>query len=102
MIARTSANNTKLPPAAVLQEWVNKGYGRIQIAAHYNVSLDHMRITLRAHGIIAPRSRDPNASTKPHVMTLYVEGNPISLPRVSMISDMEKYLCPPPPSSATA
>ncbi len=91
MIVRSSPNNTKLPRAEVLQEWVNKGYGRNQIAAHYNVSLDYMRITLRAYGIIAPRSRDPNAPTKPHVMTLYVEGRPISLSRVSMISDMEKY-----------
>jgi hypothetical protein len=92
MIARTSVNNTKLPPAAVLQEWVNKGYGRIQIAAHYNVSLDYMRITLRAYGIIAPRSGDPNAPTKPHVMTMYVDGKPISLPRVSIISHIEKYV----------
>lgn len=91
MIARPSPNNTKLPPAEVLLEWVNKGYGRNQIAARYGVSLDHMRKILNAYGIIAPRSRDPERLPNTPIMTLYIDGKPISLPRASMIATMEKY-----------
>jgi hypothetical protein len=89
MIVRASPNNTKLPSASVLQGLVNQGYGRNQIAARYGVSLDHMRKTLNSYGIIAPRSRDPDAHRTTPIMTLYVEGKPISLPRVSMIADLK-------------
>lgn len=91
MIVRASPNNTKLPPAPKLQELVNQGYGRNQIAAMYGVSLDHARKILKECGIIAPRSRDPNAQSPTPIMTLYVEGWPVTLPRVSMIATMEKY-----------
>jgi hypothetical protein len=91
MIARPSPNNTKLPPAPVLRDLVNQGYGRNQIAAMYGVSLDHARKALKECGIIAPRSRDPNAHPPTPIMTLYVDGRPVNLPRVSMITNLEKY-----------
>jgi hypothetical protein len=91
MIVRASPNNTKLPSASVLQGLVNQGYGRNQIAARYGVSLDHMRKTLNSYGIIAPRSRNPDAHALTPIMTLYVDGKLVNLPRVSMITNMEKY-----------
>ncbi|MCZ7466423.1 hypothetical protein [Rhizobium rhizogenes] len=93
MFGKIPVNPGKLPNADALRQLVREGNGRTQIAARYGVTQDRVRARLKELGMKAPLYRVARPAEKLPTMTLRTDSGPISLPRISIIQDMEKYAC---------
>ncbi|WP_146258630.1 hypothetical protein [Agrobacterium rosae] len=81
----------KLPSAEELANLVREGHGSNQIAERFGVTGDHTRKRLKDLGLTPPKDSQPRPRSARRVMQLHGQHGPISLPRVSMLTDMEKY-----------
>ncbi|MGP4686142.1 hypothetical protein ACSV5K_07245 [Agrobacterium pusense] len=93
MFGKIPVNPGKLPSADALRQLVREGNGRTQIATRYGVTQDRVRARLKELGMKAPLHRVARPIDRLPIMTLQTDSGPVSLPRISIIQDTEKYAC---------
>lgn len=81
----------KLPSEQALRKLVRDGYGSNQIADRFGVKRDYVRSRLKSFGLAPPADRQPPTIGVPRTMQFHGPGGPVTLPRISIISDLERY-----------
>ncbi|MGV1870914.1 hypothetical protein [Agrobacterium rosae] len=81
----------KLPNADGLKQRVREGFGSNQIANRYGVSGDYVRKRMKQLDLNPPRDSVPQRSRNWPTVQLRSREGLISLPRVSILSHLEKY-----------